>query len=253
MKINQIENTSETDIFASLNIRSVAEVFFIIILVILFLKSFVLEFYKVESSSMEPELAKGDIILVSRLAYFFGFPTRIPVIAYNPGLYLRINYSEPKLGDIIVIDAKETVNIPESNFIIKRVTGIPGDTLFLRNTISGEYIYNLKRNAVNKFGRELLIPKFGDYVNIDINNLKFYAQILLNDGKNGKILIDSINQNPLFTKKYKFQNSYYFVTGDNSELSLDSRKFGLVPDKSIIGRAELLIFPRDKSNRFNLL
>ncbi len=240
------KNTSLTTIFNKVSIRSVIEVFFFVILVVLFLKSFVLEFYRVQSGSMEPEFYKGDVVLVSRLAYFIGFPTRFPVVSSIFGSNARINYNRPKLGDIVVIDASESLNIPESNYFIKRVVGVAGDTMFVKIASNGIREFNLKKNAVYTYGSVITIPKSGDIKDIDIVNLNIYYDILVNEGIEAKAIIDSIKNNPLYIHRYKFRYSYYFVQGDNSDNSEDSRSFGLIPNKAIIGRAIMLLMPSDK-------
>lgn len=241
-----LENTSLATIFNKVSIRSVIEVFFFVILVVLFLKSFVLEFYRVQSGSMEPEFYKGDIVLVSRLAYFIGFPTRFPIISSVFGSNVRIDYASPKLGEIVVIDASESLNIPESNYIIKRVVGVPGDSMFVKITPNGIRTFNLKKNAVYNYGSVITIPKSGDVIDLDIMNLSNFYDLLVNEGIEAKAIIDSIKNNPLYVHKYRFRYSYCFVQGDNSENSEDSRSFGLIPDKAIIGRAIMLLMPSDK-------
>ena len=246
------KGTSVTELFHDISFLSVIEVFFYIIIVVILLKSFVLEFYRVESGSMEPELYKGDIVLVSRIAYFFGFPSRFPLIGTNFGADVRIDYREPKLGDIIVIDGNEAKNIPEEKFLIKRVVGIPGDTLQIGFNVDFENIFNLKKNSVNNYGLEIIIPKSGDKIKIDVNNLKYYLQLLTNEGEKGQALIDSIRNNIFYTKNFKFDNSYFFVQGDNTLKSLDSRSYGLIPDKAIIGRAVILLMSSSDQKGSNL-
>lgn len=243
---NKSKNTSMTGIYSKVSIRSVIEVFFFVVLVVVFLKTFVVEFYRVQSGSMEPELYKSDVVLVSRIAYFFGFPPRFPIVNNIFQSKARINYSTPKLGEIVVIDASEALNISDDNYFIKRIVGIPGDTIIVKSKFNQVNKFNLKKNAVYNNGVEIKIPSEGDSVEIDVTNFKYYYEILVNEGHKGKSLIDSIRINPFYVMNFKFQNSYYFLQGDNVDISQDSRSFGLVPDIVIIGRAIVLLKPSNK-------
>lgn len=240
------ENTSVTESSKEINSRFVIEVFLIILLVVIFLKSFVVEFFKVESASMEPILYKNDIVIVSRLAYFFGFPAKFPLLGTNFSTKLRLNYSKPKLGDIIVFDADLAGIEAAESHLIKRVTGIPGDTVLIRRNSNAEINYNLKKNSIVNFGNEFVIPKAGAIREINVNNIKYYNSILINEGKSGLAVIDSIRNNPFYISNYKISNNYYFVSGDNFSISLDSRSFGLISDKTVIGRAVLIFSTENK-------
>lgn len=241
------KDTSITGIFQDINFRSVIEVSFIIIAIVLFLKSFVLEFYRVESGSMEPELYKGDIVIVSRIAYFLGFPTRFPLIGTNPGAEERVYYRHPKLGDIVVIDAAEASNLSESNFIIKRIVGLPGDTVIINQLVNLKR-YLMKRNSIASDRESFIIPKSEDVINFNENNFSLFESILQNEGENGKKLLDSFKVKKSFNTNYKFKNNYYFVQGDNSLNSMDSRAYGLIPEKALIGRAVILLVSGNGKN-----
>src|SRR5690606_36001517 len=103
--------------------------------------------------------------------------------------------------------------------------------------------YLLKKNSVNHHGHEIKIPSKGGSIEVNVNNFKYLSSILINEGEIFRQIVDSINANPFYTKKLVFKDDYYFVQGDNIEQSSDSRKFGLIPAKSIIGKAFLLVFP----------
>ncbi|MDT3739126.1 MAG: signal peptidase I [Candidatus Kapabacteria bacterium] len=242
------KDTSIAEIFQDINFRSVIEVSFIIIAIVLFLKSFVLEFYRVESGSMEPELYKGDIVIVSRIAYFLGLPTRFPLTGTNTGADKRIYYRHPKLGDIVIIDAAVAPNLSASNFIIKRIVGLPGDTVIISKSENLKR-YHLKRNSIASAGESFIIPKSEDVIRINESNFSVFESILKNEGLDGKKLLDSFRVKKSYNTKYKFKNNYYFVQGDNTMNSLDSRAFGLIPEKAIIGRAVILLVSGNVKNQ----
>jgi signal peptidase I len=242
MNTDKLDKKTSTlgEIYNELNITTLVEVFFVIVLIVLFLKSFVIEFYKVESGSMEPELYKNDIVAVSRIAYFFGIPTRFSPFGISSNIDFKLNYRSPKVDDIVVIDAKEIKQSLDDNFIIKRIKAIPGDTVFIYNSrFSNIYCTINSLNLIPNFF--FIIPAEGDIVEISSQNLTHYMQILLNEGDNGQELINAITLNPKNIVKYQFQNSYYFIQGDNELNSIDSRSYSVIPEISIIGRAVILL------------
>lgn len=235
------KNTSQIGFFNDLNYRSILEVFLIIIVVVVFLKSFVLEFYRVESESMETELYEDDVVLVSRLAYFLGFPSRFPIFGISIGSDFRLNYRSPVYGDIVVIDGLYVKNIIDNNFVIKRIVGLPGDTLITKKNIDNNNTYSLKKNSVISAGKGYVIPHKGDIIEININNINFYSHLFNYENSSDMSILDSLNSNPFYITKYKFENNYYFVQGDNTKVSYDSRNYGLISENSIIGKAIMLL------------
>lgn len=240
------EDTSIKSIYNDLNLRAVIEVFLFVLVIVLFLKTFVLEFYRVESGSMEPELFKNDIVVVSRIAYSYGFPTRFPLLGTNFGLNYKIDYRSAGRGDIIVIDTKSVPNILKNEFVIKRVTAIPHDTILLTDAAHLNR-FHVKSSSVLQDGLSEIIPYKGMQVLIDKKNIDFYESILLNEGK--KNIIDSINNNKLEYYNLKVEDNYFFVQGDNVNKSYDSRAFGFIPSKAVVGRAVILLFSKDSKFR----
>ena len=183
--------------------RSTFPVLFIVMLI----RSFIVEPYKIPSGSMIPTLKIGDFILVNK----FSYGLRLPVIGttiYNVGV--------PKFGDVMVFKQPGKENI---NFI-KRVIGVPGDIISYKNKkfyINGVAIEKelLADNQDNKI--TLFNECYGDSCHyIQTNNNKF------NSAAEGI---------------WKVPANMYFVAGDNRDNSHDSRFWGFVPDKNIVGKA----------------
>lgn len=201
--------------------------FFPIIALVFFLRSFLCEPFKIPSSSMAPTLVVGDFILVNKFIYGI----RLPIL--NKKI---VSINSPKRGDVIVFRYPKNI----SQNYIKRVIGIPGDVI----------IYKNKRLIIN--GKEIHYKSLPDYLlNESSTYYKQWQEKLCDIEHN--LLIDQYTQNfisnsnffpqhQLYT--YNIENftcivpqEQYFVMGDNRDNSLDSRYWGFVPDKNIIGKA----------------
>ncbi|MFP4367979.1 MAG: signal peptidase I [Candidatus Kapaibacterium sp.] len=171
---------------------------FCTLLVIFFLKTAVLEFHYIPSDSMSPTLKKGDFVLTSRVAYYIGMP----------GLF-RLWYNEPRRNDIIAYMLPD-----EKKYAVKRIIGVPGDTIFFSK--SGLYL--------NKKYYPGISPFFSDYHRM--NSFLAIPGKGLKHKKNKELSAFNNSNN----------KSMYFVLGDNTANSYDSRYRGLIPSNAIIGR-----------------
>lgn len=233
--------------FSNLSLFSIIQVFLSIFIIVFLLKSCVIEFYKVESASMESELFEGEIVVLSRVAYFFGLPTRLPIFGINLSPYLRYYYRDLKLGDVIIIDGLVAQNINNKKFIIKRITGLPGDSVGIEENSFG-LRYHLQKSSVNNSFPLIQIPHQNDKIIIDKNNFFQYENILINECDDFNSIKNMIFANSDYKYRLKIKNDYFFVQGDNSNVSYDSRAFGLIPQKSIIGKG-LIRFLSNKKRK----
>lgn len=201
--------------------------FFPVILLVFCLRSFLYEPFKIPSSSMLPTLLVGDLILVSK--YTYGI--RLPII--NKKI---ININEPKRGDVMVFRYPKDTSLD----YIKRVIGVPGDKITYKN----------KRLIIN--GQELSYKELPDFLDEErLTYSKRYEENLM--GVKHQILNDE--RAPTYVQgSHDFPYSElcsfdlegfsctvpkgnYFVMGDNRDNSADSRYWGFVPEKNIVGRA----------------
>lgn len=182
--------------------------FFPVLFVVLVLRSFLLEPFKIPSGSMIPTLQIGDYILVNKFSYGF----RLPVIGTE-----IIPMGLPERGDILVFRYPQK---PTINFI-KRVVGLPGD----------EIRYENKRIFING---ELVTQEYVAQTppNRPINRI--YNETL--GDIDHRIQVDlQIPAKP--PKSWVVPEGHYFVMGDNRDHSSDSRVWGFVPENNIVGKA----------------
>jgi signal peptidase I len=201
--------------------------FFPVIALVFFLRSFLYEPFKIPSSSMEPTLEVGDLILVNK--YTYGI--RLPVI--NKKI---IELNDPARGDVMVFKFPMDPSID----YIKRVVGIPGDKI----------VYKNKRLSVN--GKDVSYQALPDYLHENtlnyskqyLENLSGVAHKILNDERMPPYVVglEGFPKNELCTYNAEglactVPQGQYFVMGDNRDNSQDSRYWGFVPDQNIVGKA----------------
>lgn len=223
-----------------------AKSFFPVILVVFVLRSFLVEPFKIPSGSMMSTLLVGDFILVNK--YQYGI--RLPVI--NKKI---VSLKDPKNGEVMVFRYPEDPSLD----YIKRVVGIPGDKISYRD----------KKLTIN--GQPLKMEKVGDYSYVKSGlNYVTATQYLETLGEHiHEALVQPDSPNIRFHEVRAFpmrQNcdyneegftctvppDHYFMMGDNRDDSNDSRYWGFVPDRNIVGRAFMIWWNFDDFKRIGL-
>ncbi|MBV9576423.1 MAG: signal peptidase I [Gammaproteobacteria bacterium] len=190
--------------------------FFPILLIVFLLRSFLFEPFRIPSGSLEPTLLMGDFILVNK----FDYGIRLPVIHKKV-----FDTHEPKRGDIIVFRWP-----PDTSYdFIKRVIGLPGDHI---SYINKELIVNGQKIPQAFLQKETVKDEEGQSWQATENQ-----EDLL--GIKHHIYLDAMDGHHDFHDVIVPQGMY-FVMGDNRDKSADSRFWGFVPDKNIIGKAVLI-------------
>jgi len=193
-----------------------ARSFFPVILIVLILRSFLLEPFRIPSGSMIPTLKVGDFILVNK----FSYGIRLPVIDTK-----IISVGQPERGDVVVFRYPKNPSVD----YIKRVIGLPGDKISYR----GKNVFvNGKRIAVSMIG-----PYTETKDGMPIPGANKLNEVL-GESVEHEILIDSTR--PAFSGDWIVPEENYFVMGDNRDNSNDSRVWGTVPETNLVGRAFMI-------------
>lgn len=210
----------------------IKEVFIIlaIFFAVIVFRSVVYEPFKIPTGSMIPSLRIGDFILVNKFAYGVKVPfSDITVSSFSMDPIYLFGERPVQRGDVIVFKYPKDPNI---NYI-KRVIGIPGDTVEIKNKfvfLNGKKLKTIKLDA-RKY-METMDEKFRD------NNLSFYRTYV--DNKSYVYQVDNDNYFVVNAEKRTVPAGKYFVMGDNRDFSYDSRFWGYVPHKYIKGKAFLI-------------
>lgn len=200
---------------------------FPVIIAVFFLRSFLFEPFKIPSGSMIPTLMVGDLILVNK----FHYGVRLPVINTKV-----TDGTPPQRGDVMVFRYPPKPSLD----YIKRVVGLPGDEVAYLNkrlTINGQVIETV---AVPEFFDEDAMRYFKQFE----ESLGEHKHRLLNDDARPAFIPGTddfaFKQNCRYSVEgvvCKVPAGHYFMMGDNRDNSLDSRYWGFVPDKNIVGKA----------------
>lgn len=167
------------------------------VVIVAVIRLFLFEPFIVDGESMEPNFHSQERVIVNLLVYKF---------------------SEPKFGDVIVLNVPE-----EGRRFIKRVIGVPGDKIRLE-------------------GDQL-------YINDVLVDQPFLAEAIAESAANGETyngVGESFNFPNAMYQDNVVPEGMYFVLGDNRSNSKDSRAIGFVPEENIIGRTDVVMWPLDK-------
>jgi signal peptidase I len=214
--------------------------FFPVILIVFLLRSFLVEPFKIPSSSMVPTLLVGDFILVNK--YTYGI--RLPVANVKV-----VELGSPERGDVMVFRFPEDPSLD----YIKRVVAIPGDRLEYRN----------KRLSIN--GTPVPTRQVDDYLSKErMQFSRRYVETV--NGVEHEILLDEDSPPSMMPgRAFPFAGNcnyntnglactvppgHYFVMGDNRDNSSDSRVWGFVPDANIVGKAFFIWLNLNELGRF---
>ncbi len=217
--------------------------FFPVLLAVFIARSFIVEPFKIPSSSMLPTLDIGDLILVNK----FDYGLRLPVLNIE-----IVRNRNPQRGEVAVFRYPED----ESIDYVKRIIGVPGDTVAYLNkrlTINGQPM------------PEIPLPDYFDEERMAYT--RQYRETV--DARSHAILKNPAAPNFIINAHdfpFKEHCAYkpegvvctvppgqYFVMGDNRDNSADSRYWGFVPDRNLIGRAFLIWMNFSNMKRIGLL
>lgn len=195
-----------------------SKAFFPVLAVVLILRSFVAEPFRIPSSSMMPSLLIGDFILVNK----FNYGLRLPITNQK---FLPIG--EPKRGDVVVF---RPPHHPDQDWI-KRVIGLPGDVVSYRD------------HVVSVNGKAIAYKPIGRYLGKGQGEEMTGATLLEEELPQRPHPVLARNDLPFVMQgegEWTVPEGNYFVMGDNRDNSEDSRFWGTLPEANLRGKAFLI-------------
>jgi signal peptidase I len=194
-----------------------AKSFFPVLFIVFFLRSFLVEPFQIPSGSMIPTLKIGDFILVNKFAYGL----RVPVLNK-----VFIPVSKPQRGDVMVFFPPHQ---PQTYFI-KRVIGLPGDTVRYSNNVLYLNGVEVKRDFVKKE-----FPEWGSFCMNQRLQLTLATESL--NGREYRMQTCDQPSQLSIDGTWVVEEGRYFMMGDNRDNSGDSRAWGTVSEDAIVGKA----------------
>lgn len=209
---------------------------FPIIVVVLILRSFIYEPFRIPSESMLPTLENGDFILVNK----FSYGIRLPIIDKK-----IVGSGVPKRGDVVVF----RYPLEPSVDYIKRVIGLPGENIVYtpdkKVYVDGELLVQENDEVINEsVYKRRMIEKKGDKQNVILIDDRIPISQTVDESKRVP------ETSPDASKYCQGWNTcwswdvpagHYLMMGDNRDGSSDGRRWGFVPDENLVGRADLIL------------
>jgi len=229
------------------------------------LRVFIIDTYPVNTGSMMPAIQPGSRIVVNKLIYGARLYKNLDFLDGGKLQTLRIKGSRGiSYNDVVVFNRAHPMEFDITKVYVKRCIGLPGDTIWIRNgkyqnssvndgvilkhftahnsqlvsdspmQVCFPYSETLGWTTLN-FG-PLYLPRKGDCIALSPTNTSLYRRIMTyENGVNIRYSSDTVFLHDQPIQVYTFQDSYYFMAGDNFADSSDSRFFGPVPEAFIIG------------------
>ncbi len=197
----------------------------VILLVISSIRSSLADWSDVPTGSMKPTILEGDRVFVNKLAYDLKVPFTTRHLA---------EWSNPQRGEIVVFFSPR-----DGTRLVKRVVGLPGDTIELRNDV---LVLNGQSVEYRPIAEELV----RDVAPVDRASQVYSVEQL--PGQHH--VVAGIPSVPALRDfgPYRVPEGHYFMMGDNRDNSFDSRYFGPVPRKQIVGQASAVALSFDRQN-----
>lgn len=199
----------------------------IIGLVVFSIRSSLADWNDVPSGSMKPTILEGDRVYVNKLAY----DLKVPFTTWH-----LLEWNNPQRGDIVVFYSPY-----DGKRLVKRVIGLPGDTVELRND-------NLLLNGQSVQYTPLESSSLLDLPALERANHVFASEQL--PGRSHAVAVWPAVPAKRDFGPFKVPAGQYFMMGDNRDDSFDSRYYGAVERKRILGRATMAVLSFDRAHLY---
>ncbi len=198
-----------------------AKSFFPVLAVVLVLRSFLVEPFQIPSASMVPTLRQGDFILVNKFIYGL----RLPVIGTK-----ILQVEDPQRGDVMVFFPPN-----DKRYFIKRIIGVPGDRIEYKDKVlyvNGQVVRQTLKAELPPFNpRERIIEE--DLLGV-VHEIRQDMLVIGHAAPFDATLSQGVGPGDFSVTVLP---GHYFMMGDNRDNSHDSRFWGQVPDRLVVGKA----------------
>lgn len=199
--------------------------FFPVLFIVFALRSFIIEPFQIPSESMVPTLEVGDFIAVNKFAYGI----RMPVFRNK-----LVPVGQPAHGDVMVFFPPH-----KDTYYIKRVIGLPGDTI--------SYVNNMLYVNGERVPQKLLVDEESEYQDDCAKysgHYQIYEETL--DDVSYRTRKCTVPSRLSVNGTWQVPQGHYLMMGDNRDNSSDGRDWGFVPEERIVGKAFAIWMHWDK-------
>ncbi len=222
----------EQDVKKKSKLREVVESLAVAFLAVMILRSTVVQAYHVPTGSMKSTVLIGDFLLVNKFIYGARTPDSIPLLNYQLPHLVFPALKDPEPGEIVVFKYPPEPSID----YVKRCIAIGGQTIELRD---GDVFIDGKAEGKKEFLRKEYDPE-------EQRHVMFYR--ITRDNGHSYVIRHYENHNTK-SENYgptKIEPGHYFMMGDNRDNSSDSRYWGFVPRKNVVGEAMIIYWSWNK-------
>ena len=253
--------------------------FFWAIIIVTIINGIALASFVVPTGSMEKTVMTGDFLFVNKFIYGPSTPQVIPFLNIPLPFYKMPAIKDPAKGDVIVFIFPgniDEVKSAEFTYYLKRCVATAGDILEVKNkklfvngieqplAPNGQYDYTRQENARERmetfpYGRgysrdnygPLRIPKKGDIINLNMQNIREWLVFIEREGHKVAFFAGTINIDGKPSNSYVVEQDYCFGMGDNRDNSADSRFWGFIPYKNVVGTPIMVYWSWDTNLPFS--
>ncbi len=220
------------------------------------IKLFVLGAVYVPSQSMEGTLRTGDYVLVNKLLYGARLPEHLAPSESGLSFFHLPGLAPLSRGDVVVFELPSSAfpdTRPERVTFVKRCVALAGDEVRIA---SGDIVVNGDRLQIDGWSGDpriefgpVRVPRKGELLALSLGSMSpAIERIIVNEGHAIASRGDSVLIDGTPARTYRVEEEYVFVLGDNLNHSFDSRSWGFLPRKNIIGSAMMVYWSVEPSS-----